>query len=436
MEPFEIMVSESQERMLCVAEPARVDEVLAVCARWEVHGTVIGEVTDTRRMRILRGDEVVGDVPVEALVDDCPLYDLAPEPPDAGLYPAPEATLAAGAGTREVAARAAGLAQHRLAPAAVRAVRLPGGRAHRAASRAGRRRRARPPARGRDRRLDRRQRAAGSPATRTAGRSRRCWSARRTSPASGAEPLGPDQLPELRQPREAAHRLAAHRVGPRARRRLPRARRPGRRRQRLALQRGRRRADLPDAGRRHGRRAARPGGRRADRVPPPRATRSHSSARSRPVARAAPSWPSCAASRCPTGCPTIDVDGGARRAGRGPRRRARRACAVAARTTSPRAGCWRPWPSAAWPAGSVRELVVRRRRGAAVRRGARRLRRLGLRRGAGRARRARRGRGHRPRRRRRSSSPRASAGRSPSCARPSLRSGRSSPSLLRCARSG
>src|SRR5690349_10659368 len=73
MEPFEIMVSESQERMLCVAEPARVDEVLALCEKWEVHGTAIGEVTDTRRMRIFRGDELVGDMPVDALVDDCPL---------------------------------------------------------------------------------------------------------------------------------------------------------------------------------------------------------------------------------------------------------------------------------------------------------------------------------------------------------------------------
>jgi phosphoribosylformylglycinamidine synthase II len=78
MEPFEIMVSESQERMLCVCEPARLDEVLAVCARWEVHGTAIGEVTDTGAMRIFRGDELVGDVPVPALVDDCPVYELAP----------------------------------------------------------------------------------------------------------------------------------------------------------------------------------------------------------------------------------------------------------------------------------------------------------------------------------------------------------------------
>jgi phosphoribosylformylglycinamidine synthase len=93
MEPFEIMVSESQERMLCVAEPARVDEVLALCEKWEVHGTAIGEVTDTRHMRIFRGDELVGDMPVDALVDDCPLYDLAPEKPSAPLYPAPERTL-------------------------------------------------------------------------------------------------------------------------------------------------------------------------------------------------------------------------------------------------------------------------------------------------------------------------------------------------------
>jgi phosphoribosylformylglycinamidine synthase subunit PurL len=100
MEPFEIMVSESQERMLCVAEPARVDAVLALCEKWEVHGTAIGEVTDTRHMRIFRGDELVGDMPVDALVDDCPLYDLAPERPSAPLYPAPEQTLDPGAGAR------------------------------------------------------------------------------------------------------------------------------------------------------------------------------------------------------------------------------------------------------------------------------------------------------------------------------------------------
>src|SRR5690242_3125539 len=94
MEPFEIMVSESQERMLCVCEPERVDEVLAVCERWEVNGTAIGEVTDSGAMRIFRGDELVADVPVAALVDDCPVYELAPARPSAPLYEAPRATLA------------------------------------------------------------------------------------------------------------------------------------------------------------------------------------------------------------------------------------------------------------------------------------------------------------------------------------------------------
>jgi phosphoribosylformylglycinamidine synthase II len=101
MEPFEIMVSESQERMLCVCEPARLDDVLAVCARWEVHGTAIGEVTDTGAMRIYRGDELVGDMPVAALVDDCPVYELAPQRPSAPLYDPPAGTLARGGSVRD-----------------------------------------------------------------------------------------------------------------------------------------------------------------------------------------------------------------------------------------------------------------------------------------------------------------------------------------------
>ena len=101
MEPFEIMVSESQERMMCVCEPARLDDVLAVCARWEVHGTAVGEVTDTGAMRIYRGDELVGDMPVAALVDDCPVYELAPQRPAAPLYDPPAPTLARGGSVHE-----------------------------------------------------------------------------------------------------------------------------------------------------------------------------------------------------------------------------------------------------------------------------------------------------------------------------------------------
>jgi phosphoribosylformylglycinamidine synthase subunit PurL len=93
MEPFEIMVSESQERMLCVVEPARVDEVLAVCAHWETLATAIGIVNDSGRLRVLDGDSVAADLPVEVLVDDCPLYDLEPEAPRASLYGAPPAVL-------------------------------------------------------------------------------------------------------------------------------------------------------------------------------------------------------------------------------------------------------------------------------------------------------------------------------------------------------
>jgi phosphoribosylformylglycinamidine synthase subunit PurL len=101
MEPFEVMVSESQERMLCVVEPANVDAVKALCGKWEVNSAAIGTVTETGRMRIFDGAELVGDMPVRALVDDCPLYDLEPEKPSAPIYAPPSATLPADASPRE-----------------------------------------------------------------------------------------------------------------------------------------------------------------------------------------------------------------------------------------------------------------------------------------------------------------------------------------------
>ncbi|MDQ3934477.1 MAG: phosphoribosylformylglycinamidine synthase subunit PurL [Actinomycetota bacterium] len=102
MEPFEIMVSESQERMLCVVAPERLDRVIEVCARWDVRATAIGSVTDSRRLRVLDGDEVVGDMPVEALVDDCPLYDLDPRPPAEPVYAAPRARVSEDAPPEEL----------------------------------------------------------------------------------------------------------------------------------------------------------------------------------------------------------------------------------------------------------------------------------------------------------------------------------------------
>ncbi len=86
MEPFEIMVSESQERMLAVVEPGKVDDVLARCERWETGAAVVGEVTGSGVFRVLRADELVGEMPVAALVDDCPLYDLEPEAPSGWMY--------------------------------------------------------------------------------------------------------------------------------------------------------------------------------------------------------------------------------------------------------------------------------------------------------------------------------------------------------------
>ena len=75
MEPFEVMISESQERMLAVVEPARRDEVLAVCERWGIDAHVIGEVVASDRLEIVSEGEVVADVPAAALAEEGPVYD-------------------------------------------------------------------------------------------------------------------------------------------------------------------------------------------------------------------------------------------------------------------------------------------------------------------------------------------------------------------------
>ena len=87
MEPFEIMVSESQERMLAVVEPEKVEAALALCSKWQTRSAVIGEITDTGTFRILKNGETAGEIEVEDLVDGCPLYDLDPEEPAEWTYP-------------------------------------------------------------------------------------------------------------------------------------------------------------------------------------------------------------------------------------------------------------------------------------------------------------------------------------------------------------
>jgi len=75
MEPFEIMVSETQERMLAVVEPEKLDEVVAVCEHWNLPVTVIGSVTDTGKFVVRHGDTIHGEMPALSLADDAPLYD-------------------------------------------------------------------------------------------------------------------------------------------------------------------------------------------------------------------------------------------------------------------------------------------------------------------------------------------------------------------------
>ncbi len=81
MEPFEVMISESQERMLAVVEPHRVEAVLAVCSKWELEARVIGTITNTGNVTISSAGEVVADVPADALAEEGPAYDRHHERP-------------------------------------------------------------------------------------------------------------------------------------------------------------------------------------------------------------------------------------------------------------------------------------------------------------------------------------------------------------------
>jgi len=74
MTAYEILLSESQERMLVVAEPQRLAEVEAVCAKWELNAAVVGRVTDDGLFRVVHGGETVAEIPGQRLVEDCPVY--------------------------------------------------------------------------------------------------------------------------------------------------------------------------------------------------------------------------------------------------------------------------------------------------------------------------------------------------------------------------
>jgi len=80
MEPWEIMISESQERMVAVCRPELLERVEAVLERWELHHATIGEVTETAELRAFLDDETVGEIPARYLTDECPRYKVARRP--------------------------------------------------------------------------------------------------------------------------------------------------------------------------------------------------------------------------------------------------------------------------------------------------------------------------------------------------------------------
>jgi phosphoribosylformylglycinamidine synthase subunit PurL len=74
MEPWEVMISESQERMVAIVAPERLAEVETVIDRWELHRAVIGEVTESGVLRAFWEGDVVGAIPARLLTEECPRY--------------------------------------------------------------------------------------------------------------------------------------------------------------------------------------------------------------------------------------------------------------------------------------------------------------------------------------------------------------------------
>ena len=81
MTPYEIMLSESQERMLFVVRRGREAEVERIFGKWDLHAVRIGRVTGDGLLRVLSGGAVVAEIPNRALADDGPLYDRPARPP-------------------------------------------------------------------------------------------------------------------------------------------------------------------------------------------------------------------------------------------------------------------------------------------------------------------------------------------------------------------
>jgi phosphoribosylformylglycinamidine synthase len=81
MTPYELMLSESQERMLMVAKAGREDEVIKICRKWDLDVAVIGRVTDTGKVVLKDQGRIVAEIPAKALADEGPRYDRPSSPP-------------------------------------------------------------------------------------------------------------------------------------------------------------------------------------------------------------------------------------------------------------------------------------------------------------------------------------------------------------------
>src|SRR6202040_3692337 len=104
--PYEILLSESQERMLIVAERGREAELQTVFEKWDLHAVVVGQVTDDQRWRMRWHGQVVADLPVASLAADAPLYDRPGAAPQVASNSEPSPNLSRKITGEETPARA------------------------------------------------------------------------------------------------------------------------------------------------------------------------------------------------------------------------------------------------------------------------------------------------------------------------------------------
>ncbi len=353
MEPFEVLTSESQERMLAIVEPEHLDAVIGICARWEITAAVVGTVTGDGRLRVLdRPDgDVLAELPAASLHEDAPLLDRPrAEPADrsARLADSADAALPApgdpGADLVDMLCDTSWVSGQYDSQLFLNTVEGPGGDATVL--------RLKHPVTGAD--------TGRGLALTCDGNHRWCALDPRQGTALvvaeavanlacvGARPAGAGRLPQLRQPHPSRDDVAAVRGHRRHGRRLPGAGPAGGGRQRQPLQRVARARHRPHPGGGGGGHDRPAGGAAAGRRPggrDPRRGRGGGRRSRRPVGLALGLAPGPQGGHAPGARPGRPPAGVRRRAGPGDRRpgagRARR------RRRWPRPRRWPRWP---WPA--------------------------------------------------------------------------------------